>query len=264
MPTPEPGRRDNGLASADWGALVDLDPRLSSTVLDRLASAGVAAYVEPAGGVDTVHRGVTLPDRPLDRLWVDPARAEAARTVVTVLFGELDGEDHVRPVPRGSARRVLPPPRLGPAPDPVDDDEVFRQIVAGFATDSDSPVPSWPVQEDLGAATTPDKVAEQPPHRRRQEDLPGWLEPDELEPEEDDHFVPPPPPPLRRFRATTVGYLLAATLGLIVLFAPNLLGLVAGNDTRTLGMVLLASGSAMLIWSVHERMPDDPDDGAVV
>src|SRR3954468_11585759 len=49
-PQPPRGRRDNGLASAEWGALVDLDPRLSEALLDSLAAVGVAAYVEPASG----------------------------------------------------------------------------------------------------------------------------------------------------------------------------------------------------------------------
>ncbi|MCW2615163.1 MAG: hypothetical protein JWN08_2157, partial [Frankiales bacterium] len=55
-PTPPPGRRDNGLPSTDWGALVDLDPRLSEALLASLAAAGVAAYVEPAGGQHAITR----------------------------------------------------------------------------------------------------------------------------------------------------------------------------------------------------------------
>jgi len=38
--SPARGRRGNGLHSADWGALVDLDPRLSEALLSSLASAG--------------------------------------------------------------------------------------------------------------------------------------------------------------------------------------------------------------------------------
>lgn len=266
VPSSEPGRRDNGLAAADWGALVDLDPRLSDSLLRRLAEAGVAAYVEPAGGVDTVHRAATLPARPLDRLWVDPDRAEAARTVINALTGELDGQELVSAVPRGSARRVLSPPRLGSAPDPVDDDAMFEQIVAGFhTTEKDPPVPHWPVEEDLGGAPTAATDAqERAPHRPRQDDLPGWVEPEEIEPDETDHFVPPPPPPLTWFRATTVAYVLAMVLGVLVAFAPDLMGLSAGNDTRLLGMVLTAVGAGMLIWQMRDNSNDDPDDGAVV
>lgn len=124
---PPRGRRGNGLRSADWGALVDLDPRLSGALLDRLAAAGVAAYVEPAGGTsDPLSRASLLPGRPLDRLWVDPVRADAAREVVGTEVSELGAllseqepgataHGFVQPVPRGAAPRILPPPLL---PDP--------------------------------------------------------------------------------------------------------------------------------------------------
>ncbi|MCY7365062.1 MAG: hypothetical protein LH469_07110, partial [Frankiaceae bacterium] len=109
--SPARGRRGNGLQSADWGALVDLDPRLSEALLASLASAGVAAYVEPALGSNTFTRAATLPDRPLDRLWVDPSRADSARAVVgaevadlTTLLAEQDpgatAHGLVQPVPR--------------------------------------------------------------------------------------------------------------------------------------------------------------------
>jgi hypothetical protein len=129
-PTDSRGRRANGLPATDWGALVDLDPRLSEGLLDRLAAAGVAAYVEPATAVDTVHRAVTMPSRPLDRLWVDPSRADSAREVVasevadlTALLAEDDpgatAHGLVHPVPRYAARRVLQPPAL-PGPPAAD------------------------------------------------------------------------------------------------------------------------------------------------
>ena len=135
MPDPADsrGRRANGLPATDWGALVDLDPRLSEGLLDRLAAAGVAAYVEPATAVDTVHRAVTMPARPMDRLWVDPSRADSAREVVASEVADLTAllaEDDpgatafglVHPVPRYAARRVLAPPALpgagAPVPDP--------------------------------------------------------------------------------------------------------------------------------------------------
>src|SRR3954469_11879541 len=89
-PQPPRGRRDNGLSSAEWGALVDLDPRLSEALLDSLAAVGVAAYVGPAGGaIEAVSRAASLPKRPLDRLWVDPTRADEARAVVGAEVAEL-------------------------------------------------------------------------------------------------------------------------------------------------------------------------------
>ncbi len=123
--TPGPGRarRSNGLPSQDWGALVDLDPRLSEDLLARLGAAEVAAFVEPAGGLDPLSRAASHPGRPLDRLWVDPQRADAARDVVasevaelTRLLTETDpgatAHGLVQPVPRTAAARVLAPPQL--------------------------------------------------------------------------------------------------------------------------------------------------------
>ncbi|MCW2777591.1 MAG: hypothetical protein JWN17_1316, partial [Frankiales bacterium] len=119
------GRRGNGLQAADWGALVDLDPRLAEALLDRLAGAGVAAYVEPASSSDPFSRA-PLPNRPLDRLWVDPERAQVAREVVAAEVADLSAllseqepgataHGLVQPVPRHAVRRVLTPP---PLPDP--------------------------------------------------------------------------------------------------------------------------------------------------
>ena len=214
-PSPSQGRRGNGLQAPDWGALVDLDPRLSDALLSSLAAAGVPAYVEPALGSNTFTRAATLPDRPLDRLWVDPSQADTARLVVgaevadlTTLLAEQEpgatAHGLVQPVPRTAARRVLTPPPLpepprraepqdaaaAAAPAPVPDgerdaedapagdddpDEAFRRIVEGFSRDADGPVPPWPVAEDV-----------EPPSRRL---LPGRSE----KPAEEEQ-----PPPRRR------------------------------------------------------------------
>lgn len=138
-------RRDNGLQSADWGALVDVDPRLSEALLDSLAAAQVAAYVEPAGGQEPFTRATHLPDRPMDRLWIDPARADAARTVVaaevadlTTLLAEREpgatAHGFVQAVPRTAARRVLAPPAL---PDPP-----RREPAGGALPDRPAPAPA--------------------------------------------------------------------------------------------------------------------------
>src|SRR3954471_16211876 len=166
LPQPPIGRRSNGLQAAEWGALVDLDPRLSEGLLDRLGAVGPAAYVEPASGaVNSVGLPGALPKRPLDRLWVDPSRADEARAVVgaevaelTALLAEQDPEatahGFVQPVPRTATTKVLAPPQL-PEPPPAatspddDPDEVFRQIVEGWTRESDDAVPPWPVSEDV-------------------------------------------------------------------------------------------------------------------
>lgn len=175
------GRRSNGLQSADWGALVDLDPRLSEALLASLGAAGVPAFVEPASGEDSFSRAVQHPTRPLDRLWVDPVRADAARSVVSAEVADLTSllaeaepgataHGFVQAVPRTAAVRVLTPPALpdppprkpvaGPSanteppavpavPAEVDSDAAWRQIVEGYSQESVGPVPPWPVSEDV-------------------------------------------------------------------------------------------------------------------
>jgi hypothetical protein len=300
LPPPSPGspppsgRRTNGLASAEWGALVDLDPRLSEALLESLGAVGVPAYVEPAvGSVDNVSRAVALPERPLDRLWVDPARADEARAVVGAEVAELtallDEEEpgatahgFVHPVPRTAAAKVLRPPLL---PDPpsrpgatggsVDDaDEAWRQIVEAWSRDSDHPVPPWPVSEDVderpAEPVTPPAGTAAPGRRsRRRTDepddaLPPWVEPAALDDEH--HYVPPPPPPVPRIRRHTVGAMVALLAGLVLVFAPNLVGQASSVGLGLLGILLMLGGAGALVWHMRDAPPTDsgPDDGAVV
>ena len=301
---PPDGRRDNGLPSAEWGALVDLDPRLSEALLERLAAEGVAAYVEPARDLDSYTRASVLPKRPLDRLWVDPSQADRARGVVaeevadlTALLAEEEpgatAHGLVRPVPRSAAARVLLPPDLpGPsevrAPDLPDDtgpssspevppiggagmpsdDELFRQIVAGFSQEAADPVPRWPVSEDLSEAAAEPEGA---PRRRRSdrdepadEGLPPWVEPARLE--DEGHFEPPPPPKVPRLRPRTVLALVMVVVGLAVLFTPYRIGLDDSVGFLMMGLVLTGGGAALLVAWMRDAPPTDsgPDDGAVV
>lgn len=304
---PGPSKRDNGLPSAEWGALVDVDPRLSGALLDSLAAFGVPAYVEPARDVDTVSRATTHPKRPLDRLWVDPDREGQARDIVSAELADLTmllAEEEpgatahglVRPVPRSAAARVLRPPVLPEpptAPPVLDDDEVFRQIVAGFAAEAPDPVPRWPVIEDV------DPTNRSGPHRRRRSDpsadpsagsgtgagtrpelaspgsdpdaelerpaaLPGWLEPAPIE--DEGHFVPPAPPPLPMIRPRTAGAVLMLLLGLVLVFGPGLVRLSDTSGVLLLGLVLTGGGASLLVWWMRDAPPTDsgPDDGAVV
>jgi hypothetical protein len=300
-PTPPDGRRDNGLPSAEWGALVDIDPRLSEALLESLAAEGVAAFVEPASDIDSYTRAAVLPKRPLDRLWVDPSCADLARGVVTsevadltALLAEQDpganAHGLVRPVPRFAAARVLPPPVLpGPPvpPRPVDppaevsispaapplageprpsDDELFRQIVEGFSLEADDPVPRWPVSEDLSSSP----VVE-PPRRRRQDTppppvdaLPGWVEPDKLE--DEGHFDPPPAPKVPRLRPRTAGALALLLLGLVALFRPGLILLDGDPLSILIGLLFTGGGAGLLVVWMRDAPARDsgPDDGAVV
>ncbi len=295
-PTPS-GRRDNGLAStSDWGALVDLDPRLSETMLGSLAAVGVAAFVEPASGVDTVSRAVALPRRPLDRLWVDPSRADEARAVVgaeiadlTALLAEEEPEagvaGFIQPIPRTAAVKVLAPPVLPAAPgvpasltkaaeakEPAeaDPDEAWRQIVEGWTKDNeDTPVPRWPVTEDVDptpAPATPQISPARHPRDAADQDaaLPAWLEPEALD--DDGHYVPPPPPPVPKVKRHTVGALVCIVVGFLLVFAPNVLGQVSSTGLGTVGIALMVGGAGALVWHMRDAPDIDrgPDDGAVV
>jgi hypothetical protein len=298
-PSSSSGRRGNGLQSADWGALVDLDPRLSEALLSSLATAGVAAFVEPALGSNTFTRAASLPDRPLDRLWVDPARAETAREVVgaevaelTTLLAEQEpgatAHGLVQPVPRTAARRVLPPPPLPGRPLPgrpelpaADPDEEFRRIVEGFGRASSSPVPPWPVVEDVepkgrrllpgrSERTDEDDQPTSPAPRRRDAEpddaLPGWVEPEALE--DDGHYVPPPPPPVPRLAPKKMLAVLAVLLGLALLFWPSLVDTfqISSSGVFLLAITLVGGGAAALIYLMRDAPPTDSgtDDGAVV
>lgn len=289
MEDPAQGRRGNGLQAADWGALVDLDPRLSETLLARLAEAGVAAYVEPALDADRFTRAAAHPNRPLDRLWVDPERADAAREVVgaevadlTALLAEQEpgatAHGLVQPVPHSAARRVLSPPPLPerpttPTPSDVDPDEEFRRIVEAYGKEGDDPVPPWPVVEDVEPPTRrvfptrPERSGEPRARRRTDEPedaLPGWVEPDAIE--DDGHFEPPPPPPLPRPAPQKLLAALAVLAGVLLMFAPKLLLQDRTDFVLVMGMLLTAGGAGALIWLMRDAPPTDsgPDDGAVV
>jgi len=294
-----PGRRGNGLHSGAWGALVDLDPRLSEALLASLATAGVAAYVEPAGGLEAFSRAASLPDRPLDRLFVDPMRADAAREVVgaevsdlTKLLAELEpgatAHGFVRPVPRTAATRVLSPPVL-PEPAPAapaqadapaepaasDPDAAWKQIVEGFGREAEHPVPPWPVSEDVdpppGRTLFPTRPERSGERRRRRSDEPGGELPDWVEPEaldDDGHYVPPPPPPVPRVHPRTVAGVAAILLGLLLLFVPSVIAAfqLSPGGVFLLGLVGVVGGAATVVLQMRDAPPTDsgPDDGAVV
>ena len=293
MTAPSPGgRRDNGLHATEWGALVDLDPRLSDALLDSLAAEGVPAYVEPAQDVDSFTRATRVPKRPLDRLWVDPAQADLARACVTAEVTGLAAllepgsspSGLVRPVPRTAAARVLQPPELpsaavSPTSPPTggdglpDDDELFRQIVAGFSSEVSDPVPRWPVAEDVDSTAQPEADS---PRRRRSdstsatepvepvEPLPSWVEPAALD--DDGHYEPPPPPKVGLPGLRSLGGAVMIVLGFLVLFVPSLLALTNDSLSLLLGLVLIVGGTSLLVFSVRDAPPTDsgPDDGAVV
>jgi hypothetical protein len=136
----------------------------------------------------------------------------------------------------------------------------FESIVAGLRADGS--VPSWPEDRADGAASSPpEERAGAGGHHRRDTALP------EVEPlpSGDDHFVPPEPPPLPPLgQVAAVGVGLLA-LGMLLLVAPDLLGL-SESTGLPLGLITLAGGLSWLVlrsWSTDPEDGDDPENGAV-
>ena len=82
------GRRDNGLVAAAYAVAGDVDPRVGEHLLDVLALRGIAAYLQPAADLHPVTRTTTLPSRPTDRLFVDRAHLDTARSFMAQLAPE--------------------------------------------------------------------------------------------------------------------------------------------------------------------------------
>lgn len=162
-----------------------------------------------------------------------------------------------------------------PTPDP---DAAFRAIVEGYERTSDSPVPPWPVEEDVEPETrrrrlgghadrrppAPGLPPAPPPAPRPPDPLPGWVEPAPVEDEH--HYVPPPPPPAPRLKPRTVAASAAVLLGLVLLFAPSLVDVAAGAGTSLLGLLMTGGGAGALVYWMRDTpgVDDGPDDGAVV
>lgn len=73
------GRRDNGLVAAEYAPAGDVDPRVGEHLLDVLARDGIAAYLRPSSDQHPITRSTTLPQRPVDRLYVDRAHVATVR-----------------------------------------------------------------------------------------------------------------------------------------------------------------------------------------
>jgi len=223
------GRRDNGLDAALWHPLRDVDPRIGEHLLDVLAAAGIAAYLEPATDVEPYTRTVSLPSPPSDRLFVDRARRTEAATVVA--------QDTDDPAP---APRPAPPvpPRGGRS---SDDDAEFARIVAAF-------------EAEHGRTAVTEEPRDDPP--------PPPHEPSVLD-APDEHYEPPPPPPLPVLAPASLWSLLLIAVGAVLIVAPGRVGL-SVDVGLVLGVAAVIGGVGVLVSRMRDRSVDDGDDGAVV
>lgn len=296
-------RRDNGLVAERWSALAALDPAVSGDVLAALARRGVPGLVESrgrsaeGGGLGTsgpvAAPGDTGGTRH-DLLWVDARLRDEARALLAAQFARLvtvlpaDPDDLDQPGPSGGPepRRGLPevpgdPPRstagTGATGRPgeggrLDEDEAWAQIVAGWDREgSADPVPPWPVNEDVtgsGAGESSPRSSVVRPARPAGTPPPpaGPRDHGPAEDPRDDHYVPPPPPPLPRLRRNTVAALVALALGIVLLFAPGLIGLPRGDGVAVTGIACIVGSVVALIHGMRDRgaRGNGWDDGAVV
>ncbi|RJQ69619.1 hypothetical protein D5S17_31010 [Pseudonocardiaceae bacterium YIM PH 21723] len=138
---------------------------------------------------------------------------------------------------------------MGSSDKPEDLDAAFDEIVAEWRQEGSAPV--WPEQQvdevpvDSGTTTLP---LELPAKRDR---------------EEDEHFVPPEPPPLPPLRGPTIGALLLMAIGVLLLVAPEVIGL-NSQTGLILALLALASGVGLLILKMKQDPPEGWDDGAQV
>jgi hypothetical protein len=224
------GRRDNGLDAALWFPLTDVDPRVGEHLLDLLAVAGIAAYLEPATDVGPYTRTVFLPSPPADRLFVDRSRRAEAREV-------LAEHGDQRPAP---AAAPDPPP-------PTDDDLEFTRIVAAFEAEH------GPTRVDPDEAR---ELRDDPPPPPAELSVLDALD-------AADHYEPPPPPPLPVLSPATLYALLLLVAGVLLVFRPSTFGL-SVDLGLVLGVGAVIGGVFVLVSRMRERSVDEGDDGAVV
>lgn len=251
-----PGR-DNGLQAQAYTPLADLDRRLADAILALLRDSGIAAYVVPVGS-DYDVRGDQYDNRavqrPTDRLHVDAEAAEPAwqvlRTHLPSMNVEREGSGADSP-PASTTR-------------PRDEDEIWREIVAGYDSGPPGSVPPWPPSEDLPDDETQRRAADED-----DEDTAPQAEGPNREPvpdPEEDHFVPPPPPPVPRPDPATGASWLCLFGGPAYLLISTMIGWHIPGWAAFLAVAAFIGGFVALVLRMGDEPPQDsgPDDGAVV
>lgn len=244
--------------------------------LARDAAPGIAGATPGPTSVQPPVRPAGRPPEPTDRAEGRPAEPRRG--------AEPDGPDDPTAPPPGSdptGAGPTGPTGTGPS-DPTGPitelDAAWARIVADFDAPVSSPVPPWPVAEDL---PDDEKDADEKPGTGpgRAPAVPDAIDPfaatgrpappaeEELDPE--DRFEPPPPPPIPRPSRYTALALGSIAGGLVLLFWPGVLD-VTGLDesiTVTVGVLLILVGFGTLVWRLRagdDEEDDDTDDGARV
>ncbi len=280
---PNRGRRDNGLDARDFVPLTDVDPRVGEHLLDVLALAGIAAYLQPSSDFNPVVQSTTLPSRPTDRLWADRRYANEARNLLAQheqeSAGDEPAEEQPAPAAASPSAGATGATPAGTATDrdaELDVDAAWEQIIAGYDTPAAGTAPSWPASEDTGDIVPPTTGPAQllradhlrpigpPGPGPRDHSLPEPSDDDPLD-SDDEGYTPPTPPPLPKPPGRVVLAVFAILTGFVLFFRPDLLGI--GEDlTILVGILGVLGGTAALVYRLREgwSRDDDPDDGAVV
>lgn len=117
---PRRGSRDNGLRCANYTPIADLDPRIVDSLLASLRDEGIAAYAAPTPAATGGAMELRLPDRPIDRLWVDDTQVARAKDLVDQESGDK------------------------PASEDVDFESAWQQVLASLQATPGEATPSWP------------------------------------------------------------------------------------------------------------------------
>jgi hypothetical protein len=177
-------------------------------------------------------------------------------------------------------RREPDDPDPSREPTESDIDAAFAQIIAGW---EENARPHWPPGSDPDDAGTrqagqavpvpgqssgpdgldgdgPDIGSEPTEEIPTPADFAGLLEPVD---DEDDHYIPPEPPPLPRPQPATVGAVLLFALGVVLLTAPELVGL-SDQYGLPLGLLSITGAIVWLVARLRQGPPTDSgwDDGA--
>ena len=259
---PARGRRDNGLDARDFVPLIDVDPRVGEHLLDVLALAGIAAYLQPSSDLNPVIRSTTLPSRPTDRLWADRRYANEARN----LLAQHEHEAESRLEASGEAEPES-------TEEEIDVDAAWEQIVAGYHDESAATTtPAWPSAEETGEPDedrSPGTAQDSAPATAvRSNDLrpsgpptPGPRDHVPVEPSDDDDlgetddegYTPPPPPPLPRPTGHVILGVVSVLVGFLLFFRPDLLGI--GQDlTMVLGVFGVLGGAGLLVYQLRDGL----------
>jgi hypothetical protein len=262
------GRRDNGLRAAEYAVAGEVDPRVGERLLDVLAAAGIAAYLQSSTDCNSVTRAAAVPPRSTDRLYVDRAYLATARDYIAQLAAEIPDDD------------------LSPAHD-ADLEARWREIVAGFNTGPVGDDRPWPAAEDVSSdcPDSPARADQDTPSIRRlppaadSAGVSSWRAPDQpslldgldtfgadLPDEPEEGYTPPPPPPLPKPSKFTVVAVLAIISGFVLFLVPDLVPVDRGIVTL-IAFAGIIGGFVTLIWRMRPGDEDDeydPDNGARV